>query len=432
MSFPGANISSDRRHFFMSSAQLEALEQKEAMEKDPLRQKLGSPIRAGGRILNFEICDSDTAVLALGSHQAKVADLKARECRRNAAKHGGPTTSAAVMSGSYTIGGSRIALSGAWDKQIKVWAVNDPQRTLAMLVGHTDFVKCLVAHPSLPIVYSGSADKTVMIWKLPESPDDLNSSSGNPVEIAPFKIIKGLHTGQIYTLCLDPSAETLYSSGSDASIRAWDALTGNPVASQSTVDEDDGYWLIPRGQHKTNIFDIKTTDNSLWTASADKTAIGWDVETRRADLILEHKTTVNCVLPIPQVGVVVTGTNGGVIYLWNTSGAGDTPEIIREVHAHTDDVTCLKMDGRVFYSSGLDETLRVWDIKDIVGYKGGIEYVPEELAHLKRQSASGNADHSGSGNKSSDINSGQAKHSSALTEEEERELAELMSDLDDL
>ncbi|KAJ1832217.1 hypothetical protein LPJ73_008017, partial [Coemansia sp. RSA 2703] len=61
----------------MSSAQLEALEQKEAMEKDPLRQKLGSPIRAGGRILNFEICDSDTAVLALGSHQAKVADLKA-------------------------------------------------------------------------------------------------------------------------------------------------------------------------------------------------------------------------------------------------------------------------------------------------------------------------------------------------------------------
>ncbi|KAJ2786733.1 hypothetical protein GGI15_001262 [Coemansia interrupta] len=432
MSFPGANISSDRRHFFMSSAQLEALEQKEAMEKDPLRQKLGSPIRAGGRILNFEICGSDTAVLALGSHQAKVADLAARECRRNAAKHGGPTTSVAVMSESYTISGSRLALSGAWDKQIKVWAVDDPQRTLALLVGHSDFVKCLVAHPSLPIVYSGSADKTVMIWKLPESPDDLNNNSGDPVEITPFKIIKGLHTGQIYTLCLDPLAETLYSSGSDASIRAWDALTGNPVASQSTSDDDDGYWIIPRGQHKTNIFDIKATDNSLWTASADKTAIGWDVETRRADLILEHKTTVNCVLPIPQVGVVVTGTNGGVIYLWNTSGAGDTPEIIREIHAHTDDVTCLKMAGRVFYSSGLDETLRVWDIKDIVGFKGGIEYVPKELADLERQSRSGNTGHGENSNIISGIKSGQAKQSSVLTEEEERELAELMSDLDDL
>ncbi|KAJ1814018.1 hypothetical protein LPJ75_002947, partial [Coemansia sp. RSA 2598] len=226
---------------------------------------------------------------------------------------------------------------------------------------------------------------------------------------------------------------TLYSAGSDASIRAWGALTGKAVEASALVggnkntteDDDDDDWHIARGQHKTNIFDIKATESGLWTASADKTAIGWDVETRKADLVLEHKEAVTSVLPIPQVGVVVTGTNGGVIYVWNVSSG--SPEVIREIHAHIDDVTCLKAAGRVFYSSGLDETLRVWDIKDVVGFKGGLEYVPAELADLKKQASAS----SGSSANSKAGTFGNAGHS-VLTEEEERELAELMSDLDDL
>ncbi|KAJ1796712.1 hypothetical protein LPJ56_007119, partial [Coemansia sp. RSA 2599] len=232
MSIPGANISSDRRNFFMSSAQLEALEKKEALEKDPLRQRIGSPIRAGGRILRFEMSGSSKAVLALGSHQAKVADLETKECKRSYVRHSGPVTSVAVMGEPYLLSGSRIALSAAWDKTVKVWAVDNPERVLAVLVGHSDFVKCVVAHPSLPLVYTGSADKTIMLWRLPDSAGDLCSggdTSETPAEISPFKIIKGSHTGQIYTLCLDPAAETLYSAGSDASIRAWGALTGKAV-----------------------------------------------------------------------------------------------------------------------------------------------------------------------------------------------------------
>ncbi|KAJ1648521.1 hypothetical protein J3B02_000132 [Coemansia erecta] len=431
MSIPGANISSDRRHFFMSSAQLEALEKKEALEKDPLRQKIGSPIRAGGRVLNFELSGTSKAVLALGSHQAKVADLEIKECKRSFVRHSGPVTSVAVMGESYLFEGSRIALSAAWDKTVKVWTVDNPEKILAVLVGHSDFVKCVEAHPSLPLVYTGSADKTIMMWRLPESAKDLlcadennNNSNKAPIEISPSKIIKGSHTGQIYTLCLDPSAETLYSAGSDASIRAWDALTGKATEASATANNnsDDDDWHIPRGQHQTNIFDIKATENGLWTASADKTAIGWDIETCKADLVLEHKTAVTSVLPIPQVGVVVTGTNGGVIYVWSISSG--TPGIIREIHAHIDDVTCLKAAGRMFYSSGLDETLRVWDIKDVVEFKGGLEYVPSELADLKKQTPVSSANTKAG-------SSGNAGHS-VLTEEEERELAELMSDLDDL
>ncbi|KAJ1878861.1 hypothetical protein H4R99_004857 [Coemansia sp. RSA 1722] len=418
MSIPGANISSDRRHFFMSSAQLEALEKKEALEQDPLRQKIGNPIRAGGRILGFDLSGPTTAVLALGSHQAKVSDLVAKECKRTYVRHTGPVTSVAVLSSTYILEGSRIGLSASWDKTIKVWMVDRPETTVAVLVGHEDFVKCVVAHPVLPLVYSGSADKTIVVWKLPEDVQELNAE-GAPKEIAPFKVIKGWHTGQIYTMCLDPTAETLYSAGSDASIRAWDAMTGKAIEAAVNNNSDDNNWVIPRGQHKTNIFDIKATDTGLWTASADKTVIGWDLETCTADVVLEHNTVVNCVLPIPQVGVVVTGTNGGVIYVWRVNSG--TPGIIREIHAHTDDVTCLRVAGRVFYSSGLDETLRVWDIRDVVDFKDGLEYVPKELAGLKKQEQA--------------VSTSSAKNAnghSVLTEEEERELAELMSDLDDL
>ncbi|KAJ1731909.1 hypothetical protein LPJ61_002303, partial [Coemansia biformis] len=410
MAAAGASVSSNRRHFFMSSAQLEALEKKEELERDPVRQKLGSPLRAGARILGFDLAGDSTVVLALASHQAQVADIAAGECGKATAKHAGPVTSVAVLGSHYRAGGSRIALSASWDKTIRVWAVDNPQQTLAVLAGHTDFVKCLVAHPTQPVVFSGSADKTIMFWRLPESADALTQGSA-PLNITPFKTVAGQHTGQIYALCLDPTAAgILYSAGSDASVRAWDAHTG---AALSSADGDR--WCIERGQHKTNIFGCKATETELWTCSADKTAVGWDIETRKADLVLEHSAAVTAVLPIPQVGVVVTGVRDGAIYVWRVdSGA---PEIIREIHAHTDDVTALQAAGREFYSSGLDQTLRRWDIRDVVGFTGGIDYIPAELASLCTTTAQP---------------AGDSADQPTLTEEEERELAELMSDLDDM
>ncbi|KAJ1992609.1 hypothetical protein EDC05_002755 [Coemansia umbellata] len=429
MSIPGANISSDRRHFFMSSAQLEALEKKEEQEKDPVRQRLGDPLRAGGRILDFELCNNSTAVLALGSHIAKVADLKAKACTRSQTKHAGPVTAVAVLNSTYTIGRSRIALSASWDKTVRLWPVDNARRTLAILVGHSDLIKCLVVHPMLPIAYTGSADKTIMIWKLPALSEELDTDENHPLEIKPFKTIKGQHSGQILALCLDANAaEILYSAGSDASICAWNAQNGSILKLENNHFDS---WHIPRGKHQTNITDIKATENSLWTASADNTAIGWDLETRTADMVLEHKSSVMAVLPIPQAGVVVTGTHGGVVYVWRTSGG--SPEIIREIHAHTDDITCLKTAGRVFYSAGLDETLRVWDIMDVIKFSGGLEYIPAELAKLREQLHLGCGLEASVGGKNKASNQQQQKQSfSALTEEEERELAELMSDLDDI
>ncbi|KAJ1817704.1 hypothetical protein LPJ60_004702 [Coemansia sp. RSA 2675] len=419
MSIPGANVSSDRRNFFMSSAQLEALETKEALEQDPIRQKLGSPFRAPARILGFELCGDDTAVFALANHQARVADLKTSECKKAVVKHTGPVTAVTVMPGSYKVSGSRIALSASWDKTVKVWSVDNPQRTLAVLSGHSDFVKCLVVHPTLPLVYTGSSDKTILFWRLPQLAEEL-SESEEPMVIRPFKTVKGQHTGQIYTMCLDrETAGVLFSAGSDASIRAWNAMDGSLLVADGAAF--DGEWVIPRGQHKTNISDIKSAEGGLWTASVDKTVISWDIETGKADIVLEHSTAVTAVLPIPQVGVVITGVRDGVIYVWRVNDG--SPRVIREIHAHTDDVTCLRIAGRYFYSSSLDDTLRVWAVEDVVGFSGGLEYMPAELAALKAQAAEQLS--------ASSLNK-LGGSASALTEEEERELAELMSDIDDM
>ncbi|KAJ2768238.1 hypothetical protein IWQ56_003019, partial [Coemansia nantahalensis] len=347
MHVAGASVSSDRRHFFMSSAQLEALEHREELERDPVRQKLGAPIRAGARILGFELAGGDAAVLALASHQARVADLATGECGAEAARHAGPVTAVAVLGSNYRVGGSRVAVSGSWDKTIRVWAVDRPYQTLAVLAGHADFVKCLAAHPTLPIVYSGSADKTIKYWRLPAS---LDAPAGAPPAIAPFKTVAGQHTGQILALCLDAGAgRTLYSTGSDASVRAWDALTG---AAQPGAGGEA--WCIARGQHKTNVVGLAATETELWTCSADTTAVSWDIETGGVDLVLQHSAPVTAVLPIPPAGVVVTGVRDGAIYVWRVSTG--SPEIIREIHAHTDDVTCLRAAGRAFYSAALDQT----------------------------------------------------------------------------
>ncbi|ORX74865.1 WD40 repeat-like protein [Linderina pennispora] len=403
MGFPGANTTTDHRNLFLSDEQIDAIQAKEAKERDPIRQKLGNPVKAPGRILSFAIADQ-TAVLALASHKAAVANLTTKECQKQQqVKHTGPVTAVALLSEKYTVGGSRIALSASWDKTVKVWCVDQPTRVVAVLAGHADFVKCMAAHPTLPMVYTGSADKSVMIWKLPETLFT-DAAAESPVEISPFKTIKGDHTGQIYAIALDSTGSVLYSTGSDASIRAWDASTGQ------AAKVDNEIWEIERGHHKTNVFDIKVSENMLWTASADKTAVGWDMDTRKPDITMQHKAFVTSVLPVMQAGVVITGTRGGDISVWRVSAGA--PELIREIHAHSDDVVCLRQQGRLFYSSSLDETLRVWDIKEVIDFKGGMSYVPPELAALRQQQ--------------------KKAAETMLTEDEERELAELMDGLDEL
>jgi len=64
-----------------------------------------------------------------------------------------------------------IIATGSHDRTVNVWHLNDDgslaQTTpVATLVGHTSLVRCVAFHPLLPIIATGSYDRRLKLWRL--------------------------------------------------------------------------------------------------------------------------------------------------------------------------------------------------------------------------------------------------------------------------
>ncbi|KAJ1672540.1 hypothetical protein EV182_006977 [Spiromyces aspiralis] len=171
--------------------------------------------------------------------------------------------------------------------------------------------------------------------------------------------------------------------------------------------------------HLTNITGLELTDSTLWSSSADRTAKGWDLASRKQEMKLIHSRVVKSVLGVPQAGIVVTGDEEGVVYMWSMT----TGEIVKEIHAHLDGVIKFVLHKGVLYSASLDATVRQWSIRDILEFPG-LKYGPEPVSSDAEDSVREDAAalSRAGGSKSNSI---------GLTAEEEAELAELISSDDD-
>lgn len=175
-------------------------------------------------------------------------------------------TSIAVCPRTHTL------FAGCWDTNIYTCAISSssatepstlprPARTLS---AHTDFVKCLIT-TSLsghPILLSGSADATIIVW-------DLLTSK-------PIHKLKG-HTKALQDLAIDPlslpedAAEprdevVVFSASSDREVRRWHVSLDSAYELPESLE-------TPILAHETSVYRLRFDgEGDLWTASADKTA----------------------------------------------------------------------------------------------------------------------------------------------------------------
>ncbi|EKM82832.1 hypothetical protein AGABI1DRAFT_97781 [Agaricus bisporus var. burnettii JB137-S8] len=179
--------------------------------------------------------------------------------------------------------------------------------------------------------------------------------------------------------------------------------------------------------HRTRINDIHYGNGQLWTASADETvqvSIDPDLMTEpkiKLPRPIIHPKQVRCILPIGLTDVsepyLITGSDGTIrVYDLSTF---DQPEMIRDVEAHWHDILKLRFwirkttsgDGltRVepwVVSTSLDGTIRKWRLSELVLPTQEIKamlVVEKSPAPTQSQNFE-------------------------LTEDEERELAELLDD----
>ena len=104
--------------------------------------------------------------------------------------------------------------------------------------GHERGVNWAIFHPTLPLIASGSDDKTIRIWKFSDS--KFNEAD----------VLRG-HTNNVSSVAFHPNSDYLISNSEDKSIRIWDLKRKTTI--DKVTNENDRFWILT--SHPTlNIF----------------------------------------------------------------------------------------------------------------------------------------------------------------------------------
>ncbi|KAJ5937818.1 hypothetical protein N7454_004160 [Penicillium verhagenii] len=364
--------SSHRDHFFQTSAALDDQQRKDAKSQN----SSGNPIRLPSKILAIhpDPSNSNSIYVAQSSGVVRRVVLETGE---TAALYKGPT---APLTSLCLSPDGKLLFAGCWDKSVWSWDVASGQPR-QKYEGHADFVRAVMSARlrGEDLLITGGADAQVLVF---------NIASGQRTET-----FKG-HTRGIQDLILDPEAEeseaVVFSAGSDREIRQFKIFDGGDAAEP----------LLP---HETSVYKLFfDQDGDLWTVSADKTAKcliradGW-----KPNFTLEHPDFVRDIVVHEAGGWVVTACRDEEVRVWNRS----TGELHHVFSGHFEEVTGLVLVGSTVVSAGIDGTIRQWSLR------------PDELQKAVELANKGPA-----------VVEPEPSTDALLTEEEERELAELMED----
>ncbi|CAG8505639.1 11232_t:CDS:2 [Diversispora eburnea] len=349
--------------FFQTDAEL-AIQERRATKQN---NKAGDPITCTSKVLCMVLPNNnDYGYIGESGFIAKKINLSTGKSAKIYKGHNGPVT----CIGLWYNGGEEYLITGSWDKTIRKFNTKNSE-SIHTFISHTDFVKSLIISHIHIILFSGSSDKTIKSWNL------LTGES--------LKVFRG-HTRGIEDLAFDEGENFLYSASSDNFVRKWNPLTAECLQ----IFKD----------HLTSIYCLKIIDEEMWTASADTTVKRWDLSTGKPDTTFKHPDFVKCISLFGPY--VITGSRDEIIRVFDIG----SEKLINAIEGHFDEIGCMCIKGTTLYTGSLDCTIRKWSLHDITketkDKKTEIQKIKIEPVLTKEVTGI------------------------LLTEEEEKELAELM------
>lgn len=309
----------DSSNFLVAEAQLALEHARKAKAKRT--NDMGLPIHLQGKALALHIRDGN-AWIAESTHTAKKIDLETGKTLQVYKGHTGPVTSLAFCDKIKGSGGGKVLITGSWDQTIKLWDT-DTKELISSTNAHSDFVKSLLAFPSLQLLVSSSSDKTIRFWDL-----------SKPLEPAPLAAFGSISAHSRPVECLDgiersEKTAVLYTADTMGIIKVWDLTfeDTSPPRWTSALRAEVDY-------HRTKINELIVGNGQLWTASADESVqvlpdISTSAPSKQTRTIL-HPTGVRAILPLSLTALsepyLVTGA-GDVIRTYDISNL-EEPELL--------------------------------------------------------------------------------------------------------
>lgn len=279
-----------------------------------------------------------------------------------------------------------------------------------ILSQHLDCVRCVVFHPTLPYIATGSDDGCIRVSNL-EPPK--KTKSRNPVQML---VLRG-HSGAV--LSLAAYHNNLISSDVNGQVCVWD-FSETKSTLKDTYGRIDHHLIYRKNDHTDSVWSIATNENSSYfvTASSDKTIRIYDYETRDSESIsIPDGPTVASFNSDGSIFVV--GCSNGHIHLFKNKkdiGTFDlkscvisichsyqknemfiacedknvkvfdliSKKVTKQFIAHesyTSSMT-LTQDGLFLITTGPDKTIRIWNVPSL-------EIVSADLHHKDKYGEAG-------------------------------------------
>ena len=268
-----------------------------------------------GRLLDFEEKEIQTFLQRLRESQNRPW---LRPLSPTLAPPGGPllrtyTGHTSGVSGVALSGDGRFAVSGSWDKTLKVWDLETGQERCTIHTGHTGTIMAVALSEDGRFAVSGSWDKTLKVWDL-ETGQEIYTLAG--------------HTDYVCAVALSGDGRFAFSGSSDKTLKIWDL--------------DAGAELRTLAGHSNTVSAVAVTPDGRWAVSGsmDKTLKVWDLETGQEMYTLAgHTGGVRAVAVTPDGRWTVSGSNDMSLKVWDL----DSRQELRTFTGHTSEVSAVAL-----------------------------------------------------------------------------------------
>ncbi|TQE04442.1 hypothetical protein C1H46_009962 [Malus baccata] len=187
-------------------------------------------------------------------------------------------------------------VAGADDMFIRVYNYNTMDK-VKVFEAHTDYIRCVAVHPTLPYVLSSSDDMLIKLWDWDKG-------------WVCTQIFEG-HSHYVMQVTFNPKDTNTFASASlDRTIKIWNL--GSP----------DPNFTLDAHQKGVNCVDYFTGGDKpyLITGSDDHTAKVWDYQTKSCVQTLEgHTHNVSAVCFHPELPIIITGSEDGTVRIWHST-----------------------------------------------------------------------------------------------------------------
>ncbi|KAG6832711.1 hypothetical protein H0H92_012283 [Tricholoma furcatifolium] len=339
-------MASDTSNFLVSEAHL-VLDESRRQKAERIKS-LGSPIQFSGKALDIQVHGS-YAWIAENTAVARKLDLESGKTTQLYKGHTGPVTTLAFCDRILGSGDRKILVTGSWDQTIRLWDTDTKELLSTTPNAHGDFVKSLFVFPSLNLLVSSGSDKIVRFWDLstPQQKEPLRSMGSISSHTRPVECLDGS--------VLPDTTAILYTADTMGIIKSW------------VLTKDEGQATLWRGSlqeefshHRTRINEMLYGSGQLWTASSDETVqvLNRDsVSLTKPPPTITHPAPVRSILPLSLTELgepyLLTGA-GDILRVYDVS-TPEEPELLIELDAHWHDITAIRLWKRV--TTGSNELL---------------------------------------------------------------------------